>query len=447
MKTTNLIPFFIFLLYFTVAKSQIFHNESCACSENLFDFADNSKYTVSELTNFMDSLQKANGNEEKILYRIPIRLHLYAGKNNSGGLTQTQIKELMLNINYYNALNKTGIRFYMHPDVDYVHSSRHKRLGYFVEGPIQTFKKRTKGSIDVLVALNLTKIYLGIKGESFFGTYNPVTKGIIIRQTSSTQTMSHEVGHYLGLRHPHHDSHKGKKKQESVSRTREVKGIFRSGLNCEKNGDRLSDTPAEPNLTKYTDDKCNYTGQKRDKWGDLYKPDVKNIMSYTSNRECRVNFTTQQKAMMLKTADADKYSEGWSTASSFARNYEFDAFEPNENQETASEILFNTPQDHTFHKVFAGFKADDIDKDTDWIVFEQKDKSTKDVTITITNNSYQFAKIKVSVYDKFGKIKESTQVSTEFVLVLKGLSRGKYYINVEQLTKQDKITGYRIQVK
>lgn len=446
------IRFFIILILVNIQtgiiSAQVFQDESCGSRIDKFSFKHetwegNNKY----LTELLDSIGYYSGEETKILYRIPIKFHIYRGANKLEGLEEKEIREWMNYINYYHTLNKTGLSFYMSPDIEYINSTRHKRLGYFIEGPVQTAKKKTDGMIDVLVAKNLTKSIFGIKGNSYFGTYNGVTKGIIIRKNSASQTMSHEIGHYLGLKHPHHNYKKGKRKQESVSRTRKVKGIFRHGLNCENNGDKLCDTPAEPELTNYTDKDCNYKGTKKDNWGESYKPDVKNIMSYTFNRECRDAFTPLQTAVMLNSAATNKYGSGWSTSSSFSKNYEYDVFEPNDTQEMASEIFENTPQDHTFHMVFAGFKKDDINKDVDWLMFEQNAKTKKSYIIKVTNNTYTFAKVSITVFDKFGKIKESSKVTTEFKMDVENLARGKYFIKIEQIGVQSKITGYKIELQ
>lgn len=92
-------------------------------------------------------------------------------------------------------------------------------------------------------------------------------------------TLSHGIGHFLGLWHTH----------ETIS------GVeLADGSNCKYEGDEICDTPADPRLsTQNVDSSCNYTGNERDSNDDPYEPDPTNIMSY-SRTACRTNFTDEQ---------------------------------------------------------------------------------------------------------------------------------------------------------
>ena len=70
-----------------------------------------------------------------------------------------------------------------------------------------------------------------------------------------------------------------------------------SGLTCEKNGDKLCDTAAEPAMTGLTDAFCNYTGTGKDQWNDTWVPDEYNIMSY-AGQGCKDEFSPGQIAVM-----------------------------------------------------------------------------------------------------------------------------------------------------
>jgi hypothetical protein len=131
---------------------------------------------------------------------------------------------------------------------------------------------------------------------------------------SSTSTLTHEIGHNLGLHHTHNPGRSlfadnngdcDKCNQESVSRSKKQGiGCFLtsiSDLKCEVNGDFLCDTPADPELVQnanVVDLNCNYVAAQTDNWNDTWQPDERNIMSY-SRRACRNVLTPQQTFVMI----------------------------------------------------------------------------------------------------------------------------------------------------
>lgn len=99
--------------------------------------------------------------------------------------------------------------------------------------------------------------------------------------------ISHELGHFFGLYHPHE---------------RSFGSEFADGSNCDVAGDLICDTPAEPDLTKLHNGQCLYTGNDGpiflDPKGNRYIPSVTNIMSYIKP-DCMKTFTNQQFKKMI----------------------------------------------------------------------------------------------------------------------------------------------------
>lgn len=135
-------------------------------------------------------------------------------------------------------------------------------------------------------------------------------------------TLSHELGHVLGLLHTHHPGRFASNLfneqngtisngcyQESVSRTRQNKwyqGCLGSNgsLKCEINGDFLCDTDGDPRQTRITNSSCVYDYNNTsnedyvyDNWDARWMPPTRNVMSYTRT-PCRIEFTRSQIGIM-----------------------------------------------------------------------------------------------------------------------------------------------------
>lgn len=99
-------------------------------------------------------------------------------------------------------------------------------------------------------------------------------------------TMSHEVGHFLGLEHTFTNPN----------------SQLVNNANCATTGDEICDTPADP----YVDGEpigeyiknCRFISEKKDANGDFYDPLMSNIMSYYVG--CTCDFTNDQYRKMAK---------------------------------------------------------------------------------------------------------------------------------------------------
>lgn len=113
---------------------------------------------------------------------------------------------------------------------------------------------------------------------------------------ATRNTLAHEIGHYLGLKHTHEHTdllHNGIPNDHNANLVEYV-----DGRNCSTRGDGICDTPADPMLGgRVTSDgngnNCTYVGTQTDLTGAAYVPDVLNIMSYT-NDDCRSSLSNQQ---------------------------------------------------------------------------------------------------------------------------------------------------------
>lgn len=126
--------------------------------------------------------------------------------------------------------------------------------------------------IDIFYHANL--VGYGGNAYSIPNTFCSVDRGNI----ATWRTISHEVGHCLGLSHTF------------------IGDEYISGLFCSVTGDRVCDTPADPysgSAACYSASGCNYTGTCEDPTGATnYSPPYSNIMSYWGAEDCTVDELT-----------------------------------------------------------------------------------------------------------------------------------------------------------
>jgi hypothetical protein len=429
--------------------SQLFENENCGANDNFIGNIFKRPWEKNNelLLNYLDTIGYKT-DTFKTFYIVPVKFWIYRKADSTGGLNEKEIKGNIQYLNYYYSLNNTGIQFYLNPEIEYINKNKYFFMRYILQGPFQTFKHKTKGNLNILFVDKLELFKFGKKVKDYNGTFNTISKGVIICSKTSTSSLSHEIGHFFGLKHPHRHWKRGKRKQESVDRDKRFHRIFNHKKNCEKNGDGLCDTPAEPDLTKYSDKNCKYTGWNVvDNWGVVYKPSTINIMSYTKNRECRNLFTKGQVAVMLKTASKNKYSKYWDINSAKSVNYKFDSFEPDFSVESASEIFIGSPQNHTFHLIYAKKKRNrSLDKE-DWLYFLNK-KDGQVFEINISSGKLKKAQLNIEVYFENNLI-EKKSILNEKTSNIKIINpkKGKYFIKIEKISDEKSITDYNIEIK
>ena len=97
-------------------------------------------------------------------------------------------------------------------------------------------------------------------------------------QSLENRTFEHEFGHYFGLLHTF----------EKTFTVRES--------NSELDGDMIADTPTDVIGGAYYEETCELISDCKDVYGDVFKPDFTNFMSYYGN--CRTKFTRKQLERM-----------------------------------------------------------------------------------------------------------------------------------------------------
>ena len=387
--------------------------------------------------------------ENEIYYRIPLTFWLYKSNDGVCGASRLEVKKEIEQLNYYFTTNNTGIIFYLN-EIIIISNSQRQKLGYYIEAPIVTTLNHESGSINIHLVDTLEKKVIktekrNYKAKRITGTHNNVNHSIIITRHNSVTGLSHEIGHYFGLEHPHRNWNKGKLRQESVNRERK-KGLLKIKYNCEKTGDYLSDTPAEPALIYDFDENCKYVGERVDNWGDKYRPATNNIMSYQRDKTCRTIFTTQQKAVMLYTISKNRHHLAWRSEN---LQNTFDIYEPDNSRTNVNPIYLNTPQYHTFHKKYKGKHKSDNENDIDWLKFYPKTDSLKQIKICFTKGKYNFPQMQISITNQLNKKIHKQIIYKPCNIAINNILNRNYYIKIELLQSADKehFTDYNIEIK
>lgn len=242
-----------------------------------------------------------SGADKHVVEQFAIQLHIVRRNDGSGGKDVADIRsEIEDFVNPYFA--DVDIEFVeCNPEL-YHNSSEYFILGDGMEDP-DVAGDAMSAAYNVP---NVINIYFvsdpdGACGWARFPWKLPVDYIVIANSCAdNNSTLVHELGHYFGLYHTH-ETFNGTA-PESVTRN-SGDGCW----DCETDGDKLCDTPADPNLSSTANNfpDCSYFGVAMDECGVSYNPAIDNIMSYADKR-CRTVFTPQQLARMAIYRDGDR---------------------------------------------------------------------------------------------------------------------------------------------
>jgi hypothetical protein len=237
------------------------------------------------------------------MFLIPVRFWIYRETDNDSAMPDDRDLQIMMDrLNFLYQSNGMNVRFFMVCPQYETNSDMANATDW--DAFWNTFNGNNTDPNSVNV--HIVKTYNGGGG----GVYNSLADLIVVTRSvytsfAAVSTLAHEIGHYFGLEHTHRNATKGACRAEAVSRTRNFPWncLPKTGKICEKNGDALCDTPADPELAwgdpavSKVDNNCNYNWGESDNFGDAYVPDESNIMSYAP-RECRTTFSPGQTYIM-----------------------------------------------------------------------------------------------------------------------------------------------------
>ena len=234
-------------------------------------------------------IDRQNWSQPKSTIWIPVKHHIIRESNGTGGLDPAQILQVMNELNSYYI--NSNIQFFECDSINFIDNSI-----YYDFDSSQESALCSANDLSNVVNIYYFNSATSSSGNSVCGyAYYPPGPDRIIMKNSCAyngSTIIHEFGHYFSLFHTHGPTN-------SAITTELV-----DGSNCTTSGDELCDTPADPNLSGNVTN-CLYTGGLFDANGQLYVPDVSNIMSYAPSY-CRNSLSSGQYNRINYSATNDR---------------------------------------------------------------------------------------------------------------------------------------------
>jgi hypothetical protein len=232
---------------------------------------------------FMSSKKTEKNSKSISKNYIPIKAHIIRSSDGDGGMDMSVLENIITNLN--TTFGNAFMEFFLCNGINYINNDS---FYHFKSNQEQSLVEAN--NVSGVINIYFTETIENATNESVCGyTYSKKNYDVIVMQNGcagNDSSLAHELGHYFSLIHTHG--------ADNTCMTKELV----NGNNCSSDGDQICDTPADPKLTiENVNNFCRYIGTETDSNGEHYKPDTKNIMSY-SMKGCRSQFSEQQLARM-----------------------------------------------------------------------------------------------------------------------------------------------------
>lgn len=215
---------------------------------------------------------------------LPLSIHIVGEDNGVGYISLETLLKMLCRLN--TRYEGTGISFYIKWPIYYINNSNY----YVHTASLGAQMMREYNTPDAI------NIYFVKDPDGTCGYYLPAGNALAIKDqcagTNST-TLTHELGHFLGLPHTFYGWEDGDTPLNPEKVTRGP------GTNCSTAGDGFCDTEADYLAERWN---CPYRGNKVDENGDRYHPDSSLYMSYAADN-CMKRFSGMQTAWMKTTIE------------------------------------------------------------------------------------------------------------------------------------------------
>jgi len=386
---------FIIAIIFSINSSAQNINNFCGTEvpEDYFNSMDEKREILENYERKYYQL-KANKTSTAIT-NVPIKIHIVTQENGTSAISASDVIAEIEEANSY--LVNSFLEMNICDNINYIADDDLYAFDTDEQGDLYSYNQ--PDILNIYFVESITSGGNGICGYTYLpGNSNQYYDVIVMDNQCTTNsdgdTLLHEFGHHWNLIHTH-GVQNGTLTTELVS-----------GSNCTSGGDRICDTPADPQLngSNVSNVSCVYTGNDTDAQGQFFDPDTSNIMSY-SPQSCTNSLTNGQYARMYA---------GYHTFKSYYECPSFNVdFTSDENQDCDDTMTV----DFTDTSVGAVSWQWDVDGD-DLIDYDIQNPSHTynpgdyDVTLTITNlNSSSITKVFPAYISYDSNIYETTTVN------------------------------------
>ena len=325
---------------------------------------------------------------------VPVKIHIVTQASGATSISESDIIAEIEEANSY--LVNSFLEMNICDEVNYIADNNLYEFDTADQG--QLYSYHDPDILNIYFVESISSGGNGICGYTYLPGSNSQYYDVIVMDNQCTtnnsgDTLLHEFGHHWNLIHTH-GVQNGTLTDELVN-----------GSNCETAGDRICDTPADPQLngSNVSNVSCVYNGNDTDGQGQPFDPDTSNIMSY-SPQSCTNTLSDGQFARMYAGYHA------------FKSYYKCPSFNIDFNTDQNQDCDDNMSVDFTDTSVGAISWQWDVDGDDviDYTVQNPSHTYTPgdyDVTLTITNsNSSSITKVFPSYINYSSSIYETTKV-------------------------------------